>query len=96
MNWASSILRRNVAVSGHRVLYVNEAGPGASAGLVPYLDIITAVEGAPLNDSDNTLGMAISKWLNKKTELTVFNVKTGGTRKTSIVRVTTCGDRIKP
>jgi len=79
------LLRKNVAIEGHRVLFVNEKGPGGLAGLVPFLDIITHADGVQLNDSDRTLAAVVGKNVDKKTELTVYNLKTRSSRKTHIV-----------
>lgn len=86
MEWASTLLRRNVAVSGHRVLFVDEVGPGALAGLVPFLDLITAVAGETLNDTDKTLAAVIRQFENSSVELTVYSCKTMTYRTTSLVR----------
>ena len=87
MNWVSSILRRADAVSGHRILYVSPDGPGDAAGLVPFFDLITAVEGEVLNETDASLAITISKHVGQLTELSVYNVKTRLTRATFIVCV---------
>jgi C-terminal processing protease CtpA/Prc len=42
-------LRRKAKEStGHRVLFVHEAGPAERGGLVTYLDLITHIDGEPL------------------------------------------------
>jgi len=80
------LLRKNVSVAGHRVLYVNEKGPGGLAGLVPFLDVVTAVDGEALDDTAKSLAAMMSQRVEKRVELTVYNLKTRALRKTFIVR----------
>jgi GRASP55/65 PDZ-like domain len=80
----SSLFSRPSTISGHRVLLVLDGSPGHEAGLVPFLDIVTSVEGAPLDDNLNTLGLLLVKRIDMPTELVVYNLKTKQTRKTTI------------
>ena len=81
-----SLLWRNVARSGHRVLLVMDDGPGAGAGLVPFLDIITHVEGVQLDDDTKSLSAVMSRRIDLATMIDVYNIKTRSSRRISMVR----------
>jgi hypothetical protein len=68
-------------IEGHRVLYVNPKGPGTKAGLIPYFDVITHVEGIQLNNAEYTLANLISKSIDIDTQITVFKMKLKTVRK---------------
>jgi GRASP55/65 PDZ-like domain len=60
---------------GYRIIHVVPSSPASKAGLVSYLDFIVAANGVPLT-SDDTLSIIISKSLNCKVLIKVFNVIT--------------------
>ena len=72
-------------VSGHRVLFVNEKGPGGLAGLVPFLDVILSIDSVPLDDGENSLASVIGSMVETRALLIVYNMKTKTLRKTYIV-----------
>lgn len=76
---------KQVAISGHRVLVVLDKSPGATAGLVPFLDLVTHVEGQQVDDDKNSLVALLGCRVDLATELSVYNIKSGKRRKCSIV-----------
>ena len=63
------------STSGYRVIHVLESSPAAQAGLISFLDFIVSVNGINLS-IDNTLSKIISKSLDCKVMLKVFNIVT--------------------
>jgi len=82
-----SILWRNVAKVGHRVLLVLDNSPGDEAGLVPFLDVITHIEGVQVDDGEKNLVALLGKRVDLPTDMTVYNIKAKASRKTTIVSV---------
>lgn len=76
---------KQVSVSGHRVLVVLDKSPGANAGLAPFLDLVTHVEGQQVDDEKNSLVALLGCRVDVATELTVYNIKSAKRRKCSIV-----------
>ena len=72
--------------SGHRILVVLPDSPAAQTGLVPILDLITAVEGVPTDDGEHSLPAVLGRRIGEECELTVYNSKTGSHRKAMLVR----------
>lgn len=69
---------------GYRLIHVNESSPAAKAGLCSYLDFIVSANGVALSP-DQTLNTIISKSLNCKVTLQVFNVLTGLIRQVQVL-----------
>ena len=62
----------NTSTYGFRIIHIENNSPAAKAGLVSYLDFIVEANGVALSP-DNTLNTIISKSLNCKVLLKVFN-----------------------
>ena len=60
---------------GYRLIHIADSSPAAKSGLISYLDFIISANGVPLTP-DQTLNTIVSKSLNCKVLLKVFNIIT--------------------
>jgi hypothetical protein len=69
---------------GFRIILVSHKSPASEAGLVSYLDFIISANGVPLSP-DKTLNTIISKSLNCRVTLKVFNILSGLVREVQVL-----------